>query len=66
MRSKETQAKMLIYLMREEADSILYSFGFSDNDRKSTTQYQTSPRLTLLSEGTLSTNKETLSTNEEV
>ena len=25
---------MLIYLMREEVDSILYSFGLCDDDRK--------------------------------
>ena len=46
---------MLIYLMREEADGILYSFGLSNDDRK---KYSTSPRLTFLSEETLSTNEE--------
>ena len=30
----ETQANTLIYSMREEADSILYSFGLSNDDRK--------------------------------
>ena len=40
--------------MREEANGILFcQFGLSDNDRKSTTQHQTSPWLTLLSEETL-------------
>ena len=30
----ETQANTLIYSMREEADSIFYSFGLSNDDRK--------------------------------
>ena len=46
---------MLIYSMREEADGILHLFGLNDNDRK---KYNTSPRLTFLSEETLSTNEE--------
>ena len=41
--------------MGEEADGILCLFGLSDDNRK---KYNTSPRLTLLSEETLSTNKE--------
>ena len=57
-KKQETQVNMLIYLMKEEADSILYLFGLSGNNRKSTTQYQTSPRFTLLSKATLSTNEE--------
>ena len=32
--SKETQANVLIYSMREETDGILYSFGLSNGDRK--------------------------------
>ena len=57
-KSKETQANTLHYSMRKEADDILYSFGLSHDNRKSTTQYQTSPRLTLLSEEILSANEE--------
>ena len=54
---------MLIYSMREEADSILYSFGLSDdNDRK---KYQTNPRLTLLSVSYLRTKKFNMRRQEE-
>ena len=49
-KSKEFQVNMLIYSMGEEADGIPYSFGLSNDNRKNTTQYQTSSRLTLLSE----------------
>ena len=47
----------------EEADCILYSFEFSDNDSK---KYNTGPRITLFIEETLSMTEETLSMTEEV
>ena len=40
LKSKETQVNTLIYSIGEEANSILYSFGLSDNDRK---KYNTVP-----------------------
>ena len=51
---------MLVYSMREEADGILYLFGLSDNDTKkyNTVSNKSRPRLTLISEKTLSMNEE--------
>ena len=44
--------------MREETNSILYSFGLSDNNRKKYNTVSNKSDAHFLSEETLSTNKE--------